>query len=113
MHLSGEVLSSNVDETYASLYSLIMTVKSKTKIILFTPLRFTVEMPASDERALTSTEMVNILHHAFRSQLFGANDSIEEVEVRLNYQQRGGIQDFPIVPTNSCEVTWWKTTTGY
>lgn len=88
-------------------------MKSKKKIILFTPLRFTVQIPASREHAVTSGEMVAILRHAFRSQLFGVNDLTEEAEIRLNYHQEGCIQDFPIVLMNSREITWRRTATGY
>jgi hypothetical protein len=99
------------DKAYDFIVQWIENLKSKKKICLFTASRFTVEMPASDEHALTSAEFCSLLKTAIRTQLFGLSRESDRLPIRLNFQQEGGRIAFLNMLMSSRQVGWLQTST--
>ena len=98
--------SQTPDNAYDFIVQLIENLKSKKKICLFTPSRFTVETPASNQHALASAEFCSLLQTAIRTQLFGLSRESDHLPIRLNFQQKGGRIAFLNMLMSSRQVGW-------
>ena len=99
-------------KTAGLIVQLIDKSKSRKRIILFTPSRFTVEWPASDEHALAAAELCSLLKTGIRTQLFGLNSETERLPLRINFQQEGGRIIFLNTLMSSCQITWPRSSAG-
>ena len=43
-------------------------------------------MTQSDEHVLTASELLNIIRHSIRQQMYGLMNPLEKMEPRLNFQ---------------------------
>jgi len=88
--------------------------KSRKRIIVFSPSRFTVQMPASDEHALAAAELCSLLKIGIRTQLFGLTRETEQLPLRINFQQDGSrIISLNNMLMSSCQITGPWSSAGH
>jgi hypothetical protein len=77
-------------KTAEVIVQLIEKSKSRKRVIVFTPSRFTLEMPAFDGHPLASAELCSLLKTGIRIQFFGLTGETDRLPFRINFQQEGG-----------------------
>lgn len=97
---------SDKKKTFDFVLELIEQSKSKKQIVMFTPGRLAIQMPASNERALASAEILDMLKTAIHTQLFGLTLTSERLPIRINFHQKGGRITFLNPLMSSGQVTW-------
>ena len=70
--------------------TLVNRSHTHKRIQIFSPLLFTIEMVQSDEHADVATQLLALLQHSIRAQMFGLRSYDEDLPVQLKFMREGG-----------------------